>query len=577
MLHTPPREAAFKPSTPRRAHCADTDQQADQLAALAARGDNCRITNQTAKRIEIASADDPSRPGLRLAPFATSWVQLSLLDSLDYRCWRDRRLIKVEPPWRSSAESAGDGDSEYQSSGTRGPRSGGRRIRAALREARYWLSQLLNKTVLLVIMIGLPLLLFVLSGFGGTLPDWLAPIAERANGRMIARVIQFTFIAIASSMPALLYLLFRSQKVDAIRNNFIRDMMTLDPAVYTTDEARSRYGALVDEVYGAGEYGYRLLGPGLPVIISTLLITLGWFLTLPIISDPPPLSDGAQSVFALFNPNHEVFIFGFLGAYFFSINMIFRRYILADLAPKAYSHIILRILVVTIVVWVVSVLVGKVTGSAEDGAWMVLPLAFVIGILPETGMTLIFDSLKQLPWIKTLSPSLAEEQPLTQLEGMNLYDQARLLEEGIENVENLAHHSLPSLMLRTRIATPRLIDHVDQAILYLHLGPAPGSGASGKESMVDTRGRLRAYGIRTATDLEQTALAAKGRGDEEWEAFLRLLPPSRGEDPRPAISRVRTILDALQVDEWMSELRRRRDSRSAGGARIWRFEDFYPA
>jgi hypothetical protein len=43
------------------------------------------------------------------------------------------------------------------------------------------------------------------------------------------------------------------------------------------------------------------------------------------------------------------------------------------------------------------------------------------------------------------------KNPITNLDGISAYDQARLLEEGIKNIENLAHSNFPEVLLRTRI------------------------------------------------------------------------------------------------------------------------------
>ncbi len=72
-----------------------------------------------------------------------------------------------------------------------------------------------------------------------------------------------------------------------------------------------------------------------------------------------------------------------------------------------------------------------------------------------------------------------------------------MLEEGIENVENLAHADLVDLRLYTRIPLSRIVDLFDQAILYLHLG------GDNIDQLRYTRLYLRQQGIRTATDLKR--------------------------------------------------------------------------
>ena len=58
--------------------------------------------------------------------------------------------------------------------------------------------------------------------------------------------------------------------------------------------------------------------------------------------------------------------FAFLGAYFFAINLILRRYARDDLRPKAYSTITVRVIVAVLLGWLVEVV-------APDG-WPQAPL-----------------------------------------------------------------------------------------------------------------------------------------------------------------------------------------------------------
>ena len=175
--------------------------------------------------------------------------------------------------------------------------------------------------------------------------------------------------------------------------------------------------------------------------------------------------------------------------------------------------------------------------------------AFFIGIFPETGVAVLKD-LARNPFFTRMFPRLEEAHPLTRLDGINLYDRSRFMEEGIENVENLAHHNLIGLMLSTRISTNRLVDMFDQAILYLHLGLGP-------DDVAGTRQELRAYGIRTATDMEAAFQAVDERDKRELQKFLMILDDEKA-DPKP-LSRVQTILDTLRDDDWMTYLRNWRE------------------
>ncbi len=165
--------------------------------------------------------------------------------------------------------------------------------------------------------------------------------------------------------------------------------------------------------------------------------------------------------------------------------------------------------------------------------------------------------------------AMFEPLPLTGLDGIDLYDRARLETEGVTNIESLAHHDLVDLMLQTRIAVPRLVDWTDQAILYLHLGIAGDDRDERGRSALDI---LRRHGIRTATDLESAYRKARERGADEERELLTLLPPEGdGEPPR-----LRVILDALEDDEWMDALRYWHDPSHQQEQTIRYPEDFQP-
>jgi hypothetical protein len=97
-------------------------------------------------------------------------------------------------------------------------------------------------------------------------------------------------------------------------------------------------------------------------------------------------------------------------------------------------------------------------------------------------------------------PSLRTESPLTDLDGLTVWHETRLEEEDIENVPNMATTDIVELLLNTRMPPNRLIDWVDQAILYTHLTPSGAGKAKGSgQADADRRRGLRRLGIRTAT------------------------------------------------------------------------------
>jgi hypothetical protein len=351
---------------------------------------------------------------------------------------------------------------------------------------------------------------------------------ERAILTLIGRGLQVLFIAAASLLPALLFFLFDRHRLETLRSRFERHVFRLDSSVQTRADIQAKYGSLMDEAYGPKSRAAATLQPGtrLPILVATVLITFGWILVL--LNPEVEVVRKSRGMTALFEPWDSPLAFGFLGAYFFALGSTLRGYVRGDLRPKAYSYIAVRIVIVVILSWVLGL-------TGPDDSAGILIAAFAVGVVPET----LLYRLRELPRTGVAGHGLdvlIEPQPLTDLQGIDLYDRARLESEGVTNVQALAKHDLVELMLQTQIPVPRLVDWTDQAILYLHLG--------GDAKDLDV---LRSRGIRTATDLRAAHAEAAARSEQAERDFLALLG-GRGEP------RLRTIVNAIGDEEWIAAL-----------------------
>jgi hypothetical protein len=414
----------------------------------------------------------------------------------------------------------------------------------SVRWARSWGGQQLN--LLLSLLIGI-----VLPGaaifFGTNILDLIDEIRTKgineheAQLTLIGRVMQLVFIATASLLPALLFFLFDREHLATLRSRFLRQIMRFDPMVKTRSDVIAKYGDLMDEAYGRDVSGRILPGRRSPLLLATLVVTFGWTLTL-LHGDLVRLTEDAK-IITLFDPRNSPVCFGFLGAYFYGINAILRGYVRKDLRPKTYSTLTVRIFVVVVLAWVFDLVLG--------GEQLYL-LAFLAGIVPETALVLLKEAVRDgTQFVVRQFSALDERDPLTNLEGIDLYDRARLFDEGVTNVESLAHHDLVELMLQTRIPVPRLLDWTDQAILYLHAGPRreDGDGPT-RAKALET---LRQYGLRTATDLDNAFDSAETR--RELNELVHILDGEKPAGP----ARLRVIKEALEDEEWMVNLRHWRD------------------
>jgi hypothetical protein len=587
---TGPRDAGPRAAAPR-------DARPGGSGGSAPDADEVEIINHTARRIRI---DRRGGEGLVLGPFGLVRVRRALLAELELGLWLERGYVIMGEPRRSEqppVESTTIAGAlaivgltiliqavverswlptivgalllvwtiapeltrwrEWLSRADASPLSA---VMARARD-RFW--HALGMLVVCLTGFGLPIgVVFIQSGIA------LADLKAQPLRALGFLALFSCFIGSAATLPAMLFFLFAEQRRDVMRAQFHRDILRLDPALRTIGETERAYAPLLAEALCVRR-GPLFFGP---IVLSTFLLALGWVVSvLPKHADVQralaPLKASAEAgaslpieLWALFVPNPTAFTFAFLGTYFFALNMVFRRYVRADLGPKAYSHVAVRIIIASVLAWVVSQTWEGLGDSpaASDGvsSWQLLLLAFFIGFVPDTGLTLLYGVLKSR-WVSALIPALENRDPLTQLEGITLYDQARLLEEGIENIENLCHHNLIELLLRTRIPAPRLVDLVDQGILYLHARDDAPSDTSAKDGSSPAAKdgaaslilrKLKSLGIRTATDFEQAFRHTTSRA--------ALLGRFGADAPR-----LELIAFALEDDEWMPQLRSWREFR----------------
>jgi hypothetical protein len=277
-------------------------------------------------------------------------------------------------------------------------------------------------------------------------------------------------------------------------------------AVGDAAPARTLYQAKFDAYYGKDVARAAQLGtPGkdgndrtqvrtdtlFPVFLATAVLAVGWTAVLRDTSFVTQPSNAADLV-----------KFGFLGAYSFTVQMLMRRFFQSDLRASAYASATLRILTVTILVAVVYQLPGFRGEHMRNSAVVM----FVIGFFPLVGMQALTRAGEI--FLRTLVPSLNPAYPLNQVDGLNIWYESRLLEEGIEDMENLATADLVDVLLHTRVPVGRLVDWVDQVHLYQHLDRSELSRREARQARrkgdrdgSTVRHVLRNCGVRTATDL----------------------------------------------------------------------------
>jgi hypothetical protein len=282
----------------------------------------------------------------------------------------------------------------------------------------------------------------------------------------------------------------------------------------------------------------------LQVVVTTVLVTIGWmFVLTPQSLYEHSITPGDFTLKHLPEVPATTFAFAFLGAYFYILQMLVRRYFQNDLKATAYINATMRIVIVILLVWVLDPLLADAGWSQNQRS----ALAFVIGVFPTVGWQVLVKLLLKIPGV--LVSSLEPTNKLTDLDGLNIWYESRLLEVGVEDMQHLATTDIVDLMLNTRIPVDRLVDWIDQALLYIRVDNATTNHTiEGKDvEFAGDRTTLGKYGIRSATDLLDV-LGDKERGKD----FVGLLNHDAGLP-----SRMQALEIALQgernlqyVQEW---------------------------
>jgi hypothetical protein len=417
---------------------------------------------------------------------------------------------------------------------------------------------------------------------------------------LVGHVAQWVLVSIAALAPAAMYFQFDRQRLESVQRRWVHEVFRLDPTVRTVRDIEAKYGSQIESSFGhLGPDSTLRLGGGRrsPVIVATILLVVGWFLIISTTQVPGLVEaettaagvNGTELVWpssefpvsAFFRPNLSLVGYAFLGAYVFTLFHVLRGYQRRDLHPRTYNTVVVRILAAYALGLVVSVVYD---GPAAE------VLMFFVGFMPQSALVWLREQLAQDKKGWRILP-LHEPAPLTDLEGIDLYDRTRLAEEGVNNVEALAHADIVDLMSSTRICAAQLVDWTDQAILYLRVG-GDASAKERHESRVLGRIRsaaspddlesvpavrrnlshLRSFGIRTATDLLQAynqALRRGGDDDSKAREVAALRDALELRSPRhPKVRSIQTIIDTLPDEEWFVHVRNWRCT-EFGAADAW--------
>ncbi|MEM7256045.1 MAG: hypothetical protein AAF404_01520 [Pseudomonadota bacterium] len=389
-----------------------------------------------------------------------------------------------------------------------------------------------DQTVLMQLF-GITLMLSVIIGY--------SLVLEFGEDHQIA-IVRYSLIALFSTLPAIMYFIFIAWRKTSLFQEYISNLYRLgllspyrrvsngnpDGKDEYFDSVRINgyiqrfegvYGPIdahiSDEIVNAVKNGNDpaattrsilinsqsagqifSLSTSIPVFVATCLFAIGWFLFLP----PQEYNGTTQhlSQALAVNPNTPI-LYGFIGAYFFSLQMLFRRFVTNDLRAKAYIGVSMRIVLSILGAWIIIMALETLYSGTPIEVFTLM--AFVVGAFPTVLWRMVRTATSKFSgqWL----PHIDSYLPVRELDGLTVWHQARLEEEDIENAFNMANADIIDLLLHTRIPTDRAVDWVDQAILLSCISSSSHDTEETQRYRNDRR-LLKQLGIHSASSLSES-------------------------------------------------------------------------
>jgi hypothetical protein len=283
----------------------------------------------------------------------------------------------------------------------------------------------------------------------------------------------------------------------------------------------------------------------LPMLVNTLLLLVLWATTLlphgiagmlDYLSSGGTLKVGVAFMFPRIAADAALVNWALLGAYFYGLLLLIRRWMQSDLTTGVIWKLNVRFVIAFLLGLLLTRIVSEGgTVSAELGPWTML-LAFSIGIVPDVFLRWASRQLKRIGRVdaeemaRLFTPSDLQRR----IPGMSFWQLDRLAEEDIESVQDLAMRAIPTLLIHTRFDTALMMSWVDRALL---------ADQAGEQLPLFQRAHVHsatALIARVQTETGRAALLRSMDKAAEWECARSdtEAPGSLAEPPRRTVERV---------------------------------------
>lgn len=231
--------------------------------------------------------------------------------------------------------------------------------------------------------------------------------------------------------------------------------------------------------------------------------------------------------------------FGFIGAYIFSLQLVYRRYTTIDLQPTVYLNCALTIIAGIAFNYVAfgaihDIFISQSSAATAEGqvtgaeAGLLAVIAFSLGYFPSLA----------LRWFNRLTYTAlgvderrADVLSLSLVDGISPVHETRLRDEGVDNIQNLASADIVELLLNTRFGVEQIVEWIDQSILYLYL------------DQNEIRSFLRGK-IRSITDFH-----------DAWEALYPFTRTEQNDGTILTRPKWKDANDNFMIPDWVAQQR----------------------
>lgn len=219
----------------------------------------------------------------------------------------------------------------------------------------------------------------------------------------------------------------------------------------------------------------------LPMVVNLVLLVIFWATTLlphgisgmlDYLNDGGTLKISIAAMFPRIAADAAPTVWALLGAYFYVVTVIVRRWMQSDLTTSVIWKLDVRL----VVTFILGLLLTHLAAGPERDLTAIGPYAaacaFTVGIVPDVFLRWTSQQLKRLGNVdsdldgRLFAPSDLQRK----IRGMSFWQVDRLADEGIESVQDLAMKDIPTLLITMRFDTPLLLSWVDRALLCDQVG-----------------------------------------------------------------------------------------------------------